>query len=182
MDGSTTSEGSGAGLIIISPEGHVHEHALKFLFKASNNEAEYEALLAGMDLCYALGVEHLCAFSDSQLIVSQVKGEYEARNVAMMAYLTKVKEQSLSFKKFEIKHVPWSKNRQAVAPSKLASSSQDGHPKNIWWEILHQPTITPEVMAWVDRSETYMNPLIDYLHDDILPGDSKEASRTQKKL
>jgi len=106
MDGSTTSEGSGAGLIIISPKGHVHEHALKFLFKASNNEAEYEALLVGMDLCYALGVEHLCAFSDSQLIVSQVKGEYEARNVAMMAYLTKVKEQSLSFKKFEIKHVP----------------------------------------------------------------------------
>jgi len=90
---------------IASPEGHVHEHALKFLFKASHNEAEYEALLANMDLCYALGVEHLCAFFDSQLIVSQVKGEYEACNAAMIAYLTKVKEWSLSFKKFEIEHV-----------------------------------------------------------------------------
>jgi len=52
----------------------VHEHALKFLFKASNNEAEYEALLVRMDLCYALGAEHLCAFFDSLLIVSQITG------------------------------------------------------------------------------------------------------------
>jgi len=64
------SEGSGAELIVVWPEGHVYEHALKFLFKASNNEAEYKALLAGMDLYYALRVEHLCAFSDSELIMS----------------------------------------------------------------------------------------------------------------
>ena len=50
------SGGSGARLIIVSPTGRVHEHALKFLFKASNNEAEYEALLAGMDLCCMLGL------------------------------------------------------------------------------------------------------------------------------
>jgi len=62
VDGSATSEGSGAGLTVVSPERQVHEHALKFLFKASNNEAEYEALLAGMDLYYALGAEHLCVF------------------------------------------------------------------------------------------------------------------------
>ena len=131
VDGSTTSEGSGTGLLVISPEGHVHKHALKFLFKASNNDAEYEALLASMDLCYALGVEHLCAFSDSQLIVSQAKGNFEARDATMMSYLTKVKERSLSFKKFEIEHVPQSKNRQADALSKLARSSLDAHPKSI---------------------------------------------------
>jgi len=60
VDGSATSGGS---LIVVSPTGRVYEQALKFLFKASNNEAEYEALLAGMDLCYTLGAEHLCAFS-----------------------------------------------------------------------------------------------------------------------
>jgi len=53
-------EGSEARLIVISPEGHVHEHALRFPFKALNNEAKYEALLAGMDPYYARGVEHLC--------------------------------------------------------------------------------------------------------------------------
>jgi len=49
------SGGSGAGLIVVWPEVQVYEHVLKFLFKTSNNEAEYEALLARMDLCYALG-------------------------------------------------------------------------------------------------------------------------------
>jgi len=65
MDGSATSEGSGVGLIVVSPEGHVHEHALKFMFKALNNEAEYEALLASMDLYHALRAKYLCAFSIS---------------------------------------------------------------------------------------------------------------------
>jgi len=70
VDGSATSGGSGAEGIVVSPTGRVHEQALKFLFKASNNEVEYEALIAGMDLCCTLGAEHLCAFSDSQLIVN----------------------------------------------------------------------------------------------------------------
>ena len=113
---------------------------------ASDNAAEYEALLAGMNLCYALGAEHLCTFSDSQLIVSQVMGEYEARDAAMVVYLAKVKARSLSFKTLEIKHVPRSENRQADTLSKLASSSPDGHPKSIRWEILHQPTITPRIV------------------------------------
>jgi len=70
VDGSATSGGSGAVVIVVSPTGRVHEQALKFLFKASNNEAEYKTLLAGMNLCYTNGAEHLCAFSDSQLMVS----------------------------------------------------------------------------------------------------------------
>jgi len=62
VDGSATSGGNGPGLIVVSRTGRVHEHALKFLFKAPNNEVEYEALLAGMDLCCTLVVEHLRAF------------------------------------------------------------------------------------------------------------------------
>ena len=173
--------GSGAGLIVVSPTGRVYEQALKFLFKASNNEADYEALLAGMDYGYTLGAEHLCAFSDSQLIVSQVMGEYEARDAVMAAYLSKVKERAKCFKKFEIKHVPRSKNRQADSLSKLASSSPDGHPKNIRWEILHQPSVAPEAVAWVDRSETWMDSLVSYLRDGTLPSDPKDANRIRKK-
>ena len=99
----------------------------------------------------------------------------------MVAYLAKVKERSLSFKIFEIKHVPRSKNQKVDALSKLASSSPNGHPKSIQWEILHQPMITPDVVAWVDRSDTWMNPLIYYLHDGILSLDPKDASRIKKK-
>ena len=65
MDGSSTKGGSGAGLIIESPTGTWYEHALKFMFKASNNEDEYEALVAGIELCYTAGADYVQAFFDS---------------------------------------------------------------------------------------------------------------------
>ena len=67
IDGLSIKDGSGVGLIIESPAGVQNEHALKFIFNASNNEAEYKALIAGIELCYTAGVDSIQAFSDSQL-------------------------------------------------------------------------------------------------------------------
>ena len=67
MDGSSNNGRSIAGLILVSPEGHQIHCALKFGFKASNNE--YEALLAGLELAKKMKVESLDIFSDSHLIV-----------------------------------------------------------------------------------------------------------------
>ena len=110
VDGSITNADSGVRLIMVSPEGHLCEHALKFTFKTSNGEAEYKALLAGMEICNALGVIHLTAFSNSQLVVSQVKGEFAARDPSMVAYLAKVKKKSSMFQKFKIEHLLRSEN------------------------------------------------------------------------
>ena len=65
MDGSSNDGGSGAGLILVSSEGHWINCALRFEFKASNNEAEYEALIAGLKLAKEMKVESLDIFSDS---------------------------------------------------------------------------------------------------------------------
>jgi len=54
-----------AFLIIERPQGEWHKHALKFMFKASNNEAEYEVLIVGVKLCYTLGDDSVRAFSES---------------------------------------------------------------------------------------------------------------------
>ena len=74
IDGSATNVGSRVGPIMLSFEEHSYKHTLKFMFKTSNNEADYEALLAGIEICNTLGVERLKAFSDSQLVVSLSKG------------------------------------------------------------------------------------------------------------
>jgi len=87
VDGSSTKDGSGAGLIIESSNGARYEHALKFMFKASNNEAEYEALIAGIELCYAVGADSVQAFSDSQLVASQLNGAYKAKDDTTAAYV-----------------------------------------------------------------------------------------------
>ncbi|KAL0386418.1 UNVERIFIED_CONTAM: Transposon Ty3-G Gag-Pol polyprotein [Sesamum latifolium] len=82
-DGSSTSLGSGAGIIVETPQGDRLQYAIKFNFAASNNETEYEALIAGEKLALAAGAIHLKAHSDFQLVVNQIRGEYEAKGSKM---------------------------------------------------------------------------------------------------
>ena len=79
VNGSTNENGSGAGIILISPKGHRFHSALRFGFVASNNEAEYKALLAGLRVAKELKARVVHYYSDSQLEVNQVSGEYQAR-------------------------------------------------------------------------------------------------------
>ena len=67
----------GVGLQLKAPTGERVEHAIQLDFLASNNETEYEAILAGIDLAQSLSSEKLLIRSDSQLVVGQVNGEYE---------------------------------------------------------------------------------------------------------
>ncbi|CAL9018623.1 unnamed protein product [Prunus brigantina] len=87
VDGSSNAQGCGAGLVLISPDKVVLEYALRFKFHASNNEAEYEALLAGLRLAKEMGAMQIQIFSDSQLVVHQVNQDFTAKDVSMTAYL-----------------------------------------------------------------------------------------------
>ena len=89
MDGSSKEGGSGAGLILVSPEGHQMHCAFRFGFKASNNEVEYEALIVGLNLAKEMKVESLEIYSDSQLVICQVTDEYQVRGEKMTAYIQK---------------------------------------------------------------------------------------------
>ena len=90
VDGASNAQGSGAGLILTSLEGIDIEYALRFRFQASNNEAEYEAVIAGLNLAHSLEVNQLEVCSDSQLVVRQIEDTYEAKSGRMILYLRKV--------------------------------------------------------------------------------------------
>ncbi|KAL0433450.1 UNVERIFIED_CONTAM: hypothetical protein Slati_2679300 [Sesamum latifolium] len=100
VDGSSTTQGSGAGIVVTSPQGEDLEIAIKFDFKASNNEAEYEALVIGMRMAHEAGARHLLTYSGSQLIVKQVEGTYEAKEESMIQYLQQIKELKTTFNHF----------------------------------------------------------------------------------
>ena len=89
VDGASNAQGSGAGLILTSPEGIDIEYALRFGFHASNNEAEYEVVIAGLNLDHSLEVDQLEVHSDSQLVVRQIEDTYEAKSEMMVLYLQK---------------------------------------------------------------------------------------------
>ncbi|KAL0430567.1 UNVERIFIED_CONTAM: Ribonuclease HI [Sesamum radiatum] len=113
---------SGAGIIVETPQGDKFQYAIKFNFEASNNEAEYEALIAGGKLTLAAGAKYLKAHSDSQLVVSQIRGDYEAKGSKMTKYLSYVQILMKRFDEFAIEQIPRSKNEEADQLARLASS------------------------------------------------------------
>ncbi|GKC94133.1 reverse transcriptase domain-containing protein [Tanacetum coccineum] len=101
----------GAGFILIDPHGNEVTYAIRFDFPTSNNEAEYEALIAGLELATRLEVSHLKVLSDSLLLTNHVKGTYEAREDSMKCYLAKTQRLLENFKSFSITQIPRSKNK-----------------------------------------------------------------------
>ena len=90
VDGVANQKGSSVGLVLISPEKLVMEKSLRLGFSATNNEAKYEALLEGMSMVHKMGGKSVTIFSDSRLVVDQVKNELEAKDERMQGYLTRV--------------------------------------------------------------------------------------------
>lgn len=113
IDGSSNPEGGGAGLVLTSPDGVIAEYALRFGFPVTNNEAEYEALVTGLKLTKELGIRRLKVFTDSQLVVGQVRGEFEARNPTMQNYVRKVQALIPDLGGVDIQQVPRSENARA---------------------------------------------------------------------
>ena len=130
-----------AGLMLISSENHSISSALRFIFKASNNEAEYEALLAGLKLTRELQVDSLLIFNDSKLVVSQISGEFQARDDRMAAYLEKVKEELQNFSRHEVKRIDREDNSNADTLDKLATSRDAELLRLVPIEIIPEPSI-----------------------------------------
>ena len=91
VDGASQQTGADIGLQLKSPSGDKIEQAIQLSFNASNNESEYEAILAGIELAAAISADKLIIRSDSQLVVGQVNVEYESRDPQMAKYVTLVK-------------------------------------------------------------------------------------------
>ena len=87
MDRASNQKGSGIGVILVSSERVTMEKSLRLGFLATNNKAEYEAFRVGLDLVKQLGGKVEEVFSDSRLIVGQVKGKFEAKDQRMQGYL-----------------------------------------------------------------------------------------------
>ena len=91
VDGASNQKGSGVRLILISPEKIIIEKSLRLDFSATNNEAEYEALLMGRAMVQRTSEKSVKVFSNSRLVVGQVKGEFEMKDERMQGYLSQVR-------------------------------------------------------------------------------------------
>ena len=106
VDGAANAQGSGAGLILTSPDGIDVEYALRFEFQAFNNKVKYEAVIVGLNLAHFMEANQLEVCSDSQLVVKQIEDSYEARGEKMILYLKKVQELLKKFVRVQVRYIP----------------------------------------------------------------------------
>ena len=184
VDGASNQKGSGVWLVLISPEKVIIEKSLRLDFSATNNEVEYEALLIGMAMVQRMGGKSIKLFSDSRLVIGQVKGEFEAKDKRMQGYLSQVKCLESKFDSFDLLHISKNGNAHSDSLAMLATSSAQDLPRVILVEDLYKPTETRRDIAQIHQvraGPSWMDSIIQFLKEDILPEERIEAEKVRRK-
>ncbi|GKV36104.1 hypothetical protein SLEP1_g44272 [Rubroshorea leprosula] len=157
VDGAANVEGAGAGAVLVGSDGFKSEHALRFKFQTTNNAAEYEALIYGLKLASELKAQSIQVFSDSKLVVGQVKGSYETRDPQLARYA-----------------------------SVLASAQETNPHRSTTVEVLDAPSYTDftlecQLLSTDPCSLSWTAPLINYLQSGELPEDQSATKLIKRR-
>nr|CAH67900.1 OSIGBa0115K01-H0319F09.6 [Oryza sativa] len=158
FDGSLSLQGAGAGVTLTSPSRDVLRYLVRLDFRATNNMAEYEGLLAGLRVAAGLGIRRLLVLGDSQLVVNQVCKEYRCSDPQMDAYVRQVRRMERHFDGIELRHVPRRDNTVADELSRLASSRAET-PPGAFEERLAQPSARPDPLGETDAPDRPPRPV-----------------------
>jgi ribonuclease HI len=143
FDGSLTKTGAGVGLLFVSPLGKHLRYVVRLYFPASNNVAEYEALVNGLRIAIELWVRCLDAHGDSQLVIDQVMKNSHCRDPKMEAYCDEVRCLEDKFYGLELNHIARRYNETADELAKIASG-RTTVPPDVFSRDLHQPSVKTE--------------------------------------
>jgi ribonuclease HI len=207
FDGSLMQTGAGAGLLFTSPLGKHVRYVLRLHFLASNNVAEYEALVNGLRIAIELGVRRLDARGDSQLVIDQVMKNSHCRDKKMEAYCDEVRRLEDKFHGLELNHVARRYNETVDKLAKIASG-RTMVPPDVFSRDIYQPSVKlddapepdetsaqPEVPSaaegealriegernGVAPNQNWQTPYLQYLLRGELPLDKAEARRLARR-
>jgi len=167
VDGSSNSRSCGAGVVLEGPGEIVIEQAMKFEFKTSSNQTEYEAIIAGLHLAIELEITTLICKSDSRLVVIQLTEEYEVRETLIQQYFHFVKNLLSRFKEISFQHVRRENNTRADTLSRPATIEQKGVHRSIIHVTLAKPSGGAEECMATDTQPNWMTPIKQYLTEGV---------------
>jgi ribonuclease HI len=187
FDGSLKLQGAGAGILFIALGGGQLKYALQLLFSASNNAAEYEALIHGLNIVVSLGIKRLMVYGDSLVVISQINNEWDCSNDSMGKYCTAVRKLEDKFEGLEFHHVERDRNAAADTLSKLGSSWTQVPSRVFVQKVLH-PSIS------LDRAQecnilsqpksdydVWREPIIRYIKNEEEPDDKNAAEHIARQ-
>jgi ribonuclease HI len=197
FDGALNLEGVGAGVLLISPQGEHLKYVLQIHYKASNNGAEYEALIHGLQIAMSLGIKRLLAFGDSKVVIEQVNKEWDCVKDTMDAYCAKIHNLEGHFEGIEFQHVPRNNNVAADVLSKLGSR-RALVPAGVFVQDLRKPSIKlldpvnpepssndqssapPRDVLMSEKEDDWRKPFIDFILDQLITDDKAERERNTR--
>ncbi|XP_042418938.1 uncharacterized protein LOC122007191 [Zingiber officinale] len=180
VDGSANHHGSGVGVLVISPQGDILQLAVRLNFRVTNNEAEYEALLAGLQVARYVGVARVIIYSDSQLVTQQVTGNFVINCDKLQMYREAYEKMKAEFTEVTVTKIPRSENERADELAKMTSSL------TTW--VLDRSTAQTFLIAQIDLQNNaeatidWRTPMINYLRQGILPTDPEESRLIRKQV
>ena len=146
-------------------------------FNASNNESEYEAILAGIELTTTISADKLIIQSDSQLVVGQINAEYESRDPRMAKYVTIVKQRLDSFSAWKLEHIHRDCNEKADALAAFLPITE-----TIFLPIYYQSDSSIAIVRVSQVGETspsWMDPIAEYINTGELPNEKDKTHKVQ---
>ncbi|XP_074352523.1 uncharacterized protein LOC141691656 [Apium graveolens] len=166
-DGSSTSQAGGAGMVLTIPEGFVVKQAVKFKFPATNNEAKYEGLIVGPKLAHKQEAGVIDIFSDSQLVVKQVCGEFKAINDRMSTYMQITLRFLQRFTSWTINNIDRSTNQWAYTLSKMATSNIHQVADPTYFTELSRQSIEVHEVNCILNEEDWRIPIIKFIQGNL---------------
>nr|XP_025677992.1 uncharacterized protein LOC112777819 [Arachis hypogaea] len=181
VDGASNREGSRAGIVLREGETVMAEQSLQFNFSSSNNQAEYEALIAGLKLALSFQVQSLVVYCDSLLVVQQIKGEFQVKNSLLERYWLIAKDLISKFDKFIISHVHRENNTRADILSKLAATRATTHTSILSQLTLENPSIESLCMINTIHTNDWRMPFLEYINAGIMPSNETNPQNFRRK-
>ncbi|XP_047156021.1 uncharacterized protein LOC124827081 [Vigna umbellata] len=180
VDGASGRSISGAYIVLEGPNGFLLEHSLIFKFKVSNNQAEYEALVAGLELAKDMGARRITCRTDLELVVGQMNGNFQVREERLLQYFQRATELARMFEKVAIQHIPREQNTRADLLSKLSSGREKGQLTTVVRQVLLQPSV--ECSAVSDGGKDWRTEIREIMtrQDEgraVGPSDAKKVAR-----
>jgi ribonuclease HI len=142
FDGFARQQVGGAGVVLIDPSGDQVKYMVHLEFKATNNIAEYEALIFDLTAALSLGIRQLLVKGDSQLIINQIRGECSCNEPRLVAYLLHVRKMENDFTALELQHIPRADN-SATDDLSVRASTWAPMPEGVFERRLLRPTAQP---------------------------------------
>ncbi|KAA0042180.1 uncharacterized protein E6C27_scaffold67G006740 [Cucumis melo var. makuwa] len=190
FDGAAQRSGARASIVLISPEKHMLPYSFALAELCSNNVADYQALIIGLQMALETGVSFIEIYGDSKLIINQLSLQYDVKHEDLKPYFAYARQLMERFDSVMLEHVPRTENKRADALANLATALMI--PDNVALNIpLCQqwimPLLLPECQkanvttSYLIDEEDWRQPIIEYLEHEKLPKDSRHKTKVRRR-